>query len=405
MTDTAASAPAPARLPPKRQKTPVRRALLRLLYLLPGLLAWVLQVRFIRISVPQRIGHLVLEPDCYLKDRAMAGRREIAVIALTREEVANQALLDHWRAHFTIVQHPLAVALLRPFLLLSFIRRDLAPYAVALNDTAEAYATYARWGNRPPILKLTEAERAAGRTVLARLGVPEDAWFVCVHSREGGYSPGDEHLHSYRNSAIADYVPAIQAIVAAGGWCIRMGDPTMRPLDPMPGVIDYALSAEKSAEMDLFLCAECRFLLGNSSGLYILATAFGRPCALANQGPLSATYGLGIEDIAIPKLLRRDGQTLPLGPLFASPASNYRYTWQYEGERLQVVDNSPAEILALAEEMLERLEGRAAYSAEDEARQAAFRALFTRGHYSFGAASRIGRDFLRALDDPAIRSA
>lgn len=405
MTDTAAPATAPARLPPKRQKAPLRRALLRLLYLLPALIAWMARVRFIRISVPQRIGHLVLEPDCYLKDRLMAGRKEIAVIALTREEVANPALLDHWRAHFTVVQHPLAVALLRPFLLLGFIRRDLAPYAVALNDTAEAYATYARWGSRPPILKLTEAERAAGRALLARLGVPEGAWFVCVHSREGGYSPGDEHLHSYRNSAIADYMPAMQAIIAAGGWCIRMGDPTMRPLPPMQGVIDYALSTEKSPAMDIFLCAECRFLLGNSSGLYILASGFGRPCALANQSPLSATYGLSVNDIAIPKLLHRDGRPLPLGPLFASPPANYRYTWQYEGEQLQVVDNSASEILALAEEMLERLEGRAVYTPEDEARQAAFRALFTRGHYSFGAASRIGRDFLRALDDRSVRSA
>ncbi len=402
MTDAAAST-APARLPPKRRRTPLTKAALRLLYLLPALLAWACRIRFIRISVPQRIGHLALEPDCYLKDRRLAGRREIAVIALTAEEVANQALFEHWKAHFTVVQHPLAVALLRPFLLLGFVRRDLAPYAVALNDTAEAYATYARWGSRPPLLKLTDAERAAGRAALARLGVPADAWFVCVHSREGGYSPGDEHLHSYRNSAIDDYVPAMQAIVAAGGWCIRMGDPTMRPLPPMPGVVDYALSPEKGAATDIFLCAGCRFLLGNSSGLYILAAAFGRPCALANQAPLSATYGLGVEDIAIPKLLRRNGELLPLAPLFASPAANYRYTWQYEGEGLSVADNTPDEILALALEMLDRLEGRAAYSPEDEARQAAFRALFTRGHYSYAAASRIGRAFLEAIDDPAIR--
>ncbi len=402
MTDTAA--PAPARLPPKRQKAPLRRAALRLLYALPAVIAWALRIRFIRISVPQRIGHLVLEPDCYLKDRIMDGRREIAVIALTREDVANQALLDHWKARFTVVQYPLAVALLRPFLLLGFVRRDLAPYAVALNDTAEAYATYARWGARAPILTLTEAERAAGRATLARMGVPESAWFVCVHSREGGYSPGDEHLHSYRNSAITDYLPAMRAITAAGGWCIRMGDPTMRPLPPTPGVIDYALSPYKSAAMDIFLCAECRFLLGNSSGLYILASAFGRPSALANQGPLSATYGFGVNDIAIPKMLVRGDERLPLGPLFAGPASNYRYTWQYEQDGLRVVDNTPEEILALCLEMLDRLAGTAAYSAEDEARQAAFRALFRRGHYSFGAASRIGRDFLRALDDPSVRS-
>ncbi|MBV9834111.1 MAG: hypothetical protein JO055_06885, partial [Alphaproteobacteria bacterium] len=73
--------------------------------------------------------------------------------------------------------------------------------------------------------------------------------------------------------------------------------------------------------------------------------------------------------------------------------------------RLELVNNTPEEILALAQEMLERLDGRAVYTADDEARQDKFRALFAKGHYSYGAASRIGRDFLRQLDDPALRSA
>jgi putative glycosyltransferase (TIGR04372 family) len=378
----------------------------RIAYNVMARLAWLLRIRFIRLTHPERIGHLALEPDCYAKDRRLERRWEITVLLTDPDKIANPCLLELWRDHYVVVRSPRLVRLLRPLTQYPGLERFLIAYAVAIDDTATCYTTYRHWGTRGPLLTLPRAQRQAGRATLAKMGVPEDAWFVCVHSREGGYSPHDEHLHSYRNSDIHDYVPSMQAIIAAGGWCIRVGDPTMRPLSPpVPGVIDYALSPHKSAEMDVFLAAECRFMLGNSSGLYILSATFGKPCALANQAPLSGVYGIGVNDLAIPKWLKRDGARLELEPFLRSPVANYRFTELYQKDGLEVVNNTPAEILALTQEMLERLDGRAVYTANDEARQQRFRALFAKGHYSYGAASRIGRDFLRKLDDPVIRSA
>jgi putative glycosyltransferase (TIGR04372 family) len=378
----------------------------RIAYNVMARLAWLLRIRFIRLTHPERIGHLALEPDCYAKDRRLERRWETTVLLTEPDKIANPCLLELWRDHYVVVRSPRLVRLLRPLTQYPGLEQFLIAYAVAIDDTATCYTTYRHWGTRGPLLTLPRAQRQAGRATLAKMGVPEDAWFVCVHSREGGYSPHDEHLHSYRNSDIHDYVPSMQAIIAAGGWCIRVGDPTMRPLSPpVPGVIDYALSPHKSAEMDVFLAAECRFMLGNSSGLYILSATFGKPCALANQAPLSGVYGIGVNDLAIPKWLKRDGARLELEPFLRSPVANYRFTELYQKDGLEVVNNTPAEILALTQEMLERLDGRAVYTADDEARQQRFRALFAKGHYSYGAASRIGRDFLRNLDDPAIRSA
>jgi len=59
------------------------------------------------------------------------------------------------------------------------------------------------------------------------------------------------------------------------------------------------------------------------------------------------------------------------------------------------VDNSPEEIRELALEMLDALEGRAAYSQDDLTLQQRFHALIRPGHYAYGSTSRIGRDFLR----------
>jgi hypothetical protein len=46
-------------------------------------------------------------------------------------------------------------------------------------------------------------------------------------------------------------------------------------------------------------------------------------------------------------------------------------------------------------EMLDQLEGNITYLPEDEVLQQRFRQLMRPGHYSFGATSRIGRQFLR----------
>jgi len=378
----------------------------RIAYNVMARLAWLLRIRFIRLTHPEAIGHLALEPDCYAKDKKLERRWETTVLLTDPDKIANPCLLELWRQHYVVVRSPGIVRFLRPLTQYPDLERFLVDYAVAINDTATCYPTYRRWGERGPLLTLPEAMRQTGRAVLAKMGVPEGAWFACVHSREGGYAAYKEHWHSYRNSDIHDYVPAMKAIVAAGGWCIRVGDPTMRPLTtPIPGVVDYALSPLKSAEMDVFLAAECRFMLGNSSGLYVLLATFGKPCALANQAPLSAVYGLGIHDLAIPKWLKRDGVRLSLVPFMRSPIANYRFTELYEKYGLEVVNNTPEEILALTQEMLDRLEGRAVYTPDDEVRQERFRALFAKGHYSYGAASRIGRDFLRDLDEPVLRSA
>jgi hypothetical protein len=60
-----------------------------------------------------------------------------------------------------------------------------------------------------------------------------------------------------------------------------------------------------------------------------------------------------------------------------------------------LVDNSPEDIRDIAIEMLDRLEGKARYTDEDDLRQSQFRALFRLGHYTYGASSLVGRDFLR----------
>jgi putative glycosyltransferase (TIGR04372 family) len=364
-----------------------------------------LRVRFVFI-VASRIGHLAVEPDCYIKEGLLGTRSRYRDLAcVSRKEAANAHLLGYWQQYLRIVTSPTACWLLKPFSLQRVLRFDAGQYSMGMQEAARFPEVQARWGDRPPLLRLSDEDLEYGWTVLGKLGVPQGAWFVCFHSREAGYSPSDDLLHSYRNSDIEHYLSAIEAITAAGGWCIRMGDPSVRRLHIMERVIHYPHLEVRSDRMDVFLCAACRFFLGNTSGIGCLASVFGVPVAAANLVPLSAALPYGRSDLGIPKLLwsLEKNRYLTFKEVFSSPISNYRWTHLYEKAKVRVDENSPDDIRDLVIEMLERIAGTVVYTEQDEALQSRFKQMMGPSHYSYGSAARIGRDFLqkyrRLLDD------
>ena len=254
------------------------------------------KVRVMQIGLPQHIGHLTLEPDCYVKEvrgglRAPARR---TFLICRRDRVVNPAVLDYWRRYFTIVTSPIAHDALLALKRRRGVGVDVSGYFEPIGESARYPEVYRAYGRRPPLLALSEADRVRGRAALARLGIPEDAWIVSVHCREGGYY-GDD-AHSYRDASITNFDEAMAMITAAGGWCVRMGDPSMTPMVPAANVVDYAHHAERSPWLDVFLVARSRFFLGTSSGLLGVAAACGVPAGLTNQAPMSVVLPIGVVD-------------------------------------------------------------------------------------------------------------
>lgn len=345
----------------------------------------------------ERIGHLALEPDCYLKEEALGLHpRFKAFVCAPIDKVANRHLLSYWRPYLRFITSPVVCWLLKPIACQAVVQYDVYQYGTAMEETATCGALQAKWGERKPLLDLTAFDERRGRNCLRAMGIPDDAWFVCVHNREGGYSPSDEHLHSFRNSSITSYLEALDAITSRGGWCIRMGDPSMTRLPMLRRVVDYAHHPLRSDWLDIYLCARCKFFLGSASGLPILANIFGVPFALANIAPLSAVLPLGPKDLGVPKLLRATAtnRVLTFGEILDSPLAIARLTSQYEEAGVEVLDNTPDEIMALALEMLDNITCGPQYTEEDESLQRRFKCLLKPGHYCYRCESRVGRHFL-----------
>lgn len=353
---------------------------------------------FRRLSVlTGRIGHLAAEPDSFLKARILGMVRPLRYFMLApSSNVANAAMLDYWRSHILLIEHPAACWFLGAMSRWVFMKHDMSRYVLKLGASQKIYRINAAWKGRSSLLVPSEADVAWSNERFAELGFPPEAWFVCVHVREPGFSPADEAVHAYRNGDPRAVRAAMDEIVRRGGWCVRMGDPSMTPLQFMPGVIDYAHHPLRSERLDVLLCARARFFLGNTSGLSLVSTVFGVPSALVNLIPVSARPFLAT-DIGIPKLLRStgDGRILSFAEVLNSPAGDFRYAKQYADAGLEIIENAPEDILSLTIEMLDRLEGHFEETPEDGQLQQRFRQLFRPGHYSYGAASRTGTAFLR----------
>ena len=270
------------------------------------------------------------------------------------------------------------------------------PYAVAMYDAAKCYQVAGRWGDRGPLFKLTAKDDAFRMEYFGRIGMPDDAWFVCLHAREGGYSPADEAVHKFRSVSIESYETAVQLITDAGGWVFRMGDASMRSTEPRPRVIDYALSADKSARMDIALCGACRFFLGSSSGPTVIASIFGRPAVIAHMAPMGASLGYMPMDLSIAQIMRDNtGRKLNIREQMQGRCSSFRLAEEFASAGLTLEPNSKEAIAAVTQEMLDVLSGRAIYSTDDSCRQSVFRSLFNNKHYCYGAPSTLGREYLK----------
>lgn len=344
-----------------------------------------------------RIGHLAIEPDCFVKEALLAsGSRTRGIMLAPANRVANLCLLNYWRQHLTVFTSSIWCRLLWPLAAQPKLRSSTTKYVEAINRAGTFGVIQAGWGDRPPLLKLTDPHRKSGEECLRKLGLPQGSWFVTVHCREGGYDHQNP-VNTLRNCDVKDYLPAMRGIVARGGWCLRMGDNTTEPLKAEPGIIDYAHSRLRSDWMDIFLCGGCRFFLGCASGPSAVAMVFGVPCAVTNQCLPLLTQPFGNRDLLVPKLLwsKSLGRYLTFPELAASPLATARFTRCFANTDVQVHDNRPEDICDLVLEMMDELDGTYREDALDQELQAVMRRLIQPNHYSYGAVSRFGRSFLR----------
>jgi len=357
-----------------------------------------------RIASPftSRIGHLAIEPDCIIKEIRLNNINldPKKILLLSPKKIcANRHLDSYWGNIFTVIRSPTLIWLLRGLSLFKVANLQTKKFIRNIGGSQSCFQIYSNWGGHMPILSLSTDDELYWNNLSRELGLPKNAWFVSLHVRDAGYKreshPNSDEYDSYRNADVDTYYEAISAIIKRGGYVIRVGDPKMKPIRKMEGLIDYAKSEVRSNRLDVFLFSQCRFFIGTSSGPILTPFLFGTPVVGTNYAPITARLHAG-NSLVIHKLIRdvEKNRILTFEEALSSDIGRGFTSHFYKSKGLVTVDNSPSEITEVTIEMLDFLEGNLQYSEEDEIAQDKINSMYflLSGYGNLG---RVGQVFLR----------
>jgi putative glycosyltransferase (TIGR04372 family) len=349
-------------------------------------------VRLLGYEWVTMIGHIGFI-DCHLR-MVELGILPCAnyVLLAPREKVVNSAFLALFASKLTVIEDPGLVDELLPY------QRLVGDQFIAVRGNgplAEPWAhaaarTQVKWAEtrRGPLVTIPQDLLRRGRARLRAAGVTAN-WFVALHIREGGYhgdGPGTTRQH--RSASVGDYLDAIAQVTSRGGAVVRLGDKSMTPLKGLPGVFDYAHSYIKSAEMDLFLCAQARLFVGTTSGLTTAVQALGTPMLLVNCISNDCQFWHDKTDFTL-RLVRdrRANRYLSLRETYRQPVQSLLIDTALLARRdLEIHANRPQDIAEAVAYKLDYLDGKAKPLHEHGDLLSRYQRAMRENPYNFGAA-------------------
>jgi putative glycosyltransferase (TIGR04372 family) len=327
--------------------------------------------------VVARIGHLAIEPGLFLGRRSLAGSPRGSVWFFAEGPVCNEALLEKWRQILPIGP----AGLLGPIYRASRRFRWLGLHP--LDWPSLSHSDFRSLDGRTPWWSFNDSERALGEALVRELRVPEGRPYVCLAIRDGAYLRATDTSRNwdysdYRDSQISDYGPMSEKLVERGYAVLRMGRIVESALlSKSPEVIDYANSPLRSDFADLWLFANCAFCISTSTGMDALASTQLRPMGRVN---ISTSASLIVGEMSKLVMFKdlvdlRNGEVLKLLDDRRPAAMGFTHISQLTDMGLALRDNSPADLEAFANEMVDLLEGHWQPTAEQVAVEKKFLSL------------------------------
>lgn len=312
-----------------------------------------------------RLGNTACDMQIYRAQRRMRPEAGVTRILLAGGTPANCVLRDLFARELPLITRRLPSFLWHANKRLIARTRFHAPmFPYSYNDHAETAFDL-------PAIRFDAEDEGRGQALLAAMGIGPTDWYVCFHARDGGYrkasfpGEGDEACGHVRNIDVSDFLPVAEAVVAAGGFAVRMGAMVEKPLPPglSPRIIDYA-TRFRSEFGDIYLPSRARFFIGNASGLAEIPHLFGVPTAVVSSVHLFP-LALGRKSLHTTIRLRhRDsGRDLHfeegrrLGFFDLTPKTMWMDLPQFEAIGLDVLINDRSDIFDLYLDMMEAAQG------------------------------------------------
>lgn len=211
--------------------------------------------------------------------------------------------------------------------------------------------------NEDLFIRLDQKKERQAEDIYKQMGLTVDKWYVCLHIRELGFHNDSADEGSFRCADINHYIKAIEYIACMGGYVVRMGDSSMKPLPKMKNVVDYPHSPYKSDLMDLYLIKNCKLYIGMDSGIWDTAQMFQKNNLIINSTNWCFAIPPKYGDLIIIKhwFSKSRARFLSVKELLEEPFEicfHFTEVPSDENNDYIIVENSPEEIKLLVSEKL-----------------------------------------------------
>jgi len=259
------------------------------------------------------------------------------------------------------------------------------------------------WNSGSPSLKFTKKEEAKGRELEEKLFNGPSPPFICFALQSKKYKEKvDVPETKYHGPLLDDpftsttgfenYIPVIQQLTESGIAVVRIGvlEEERLPLGLGPMVIDYAFDF-RSDFGDVWLHSKCEFSLTTGGGSHWFGAAFKRPVVQTDSYAIRSTNDF--RDLIIPQ---RGWIPSEDRYLTFSEIANNEWGRDLElSERIEMLKNTPEEIMDVTSEMILRLAGKWIETDEDKGLQAKFRSIVNSFPIHQRTPAKMGAKFLR----------
>jgi len=269
-----------------------------------------------------RYGHLALEPEIFLAEREIikankgSSKRVISIWSLGPvAKQSNKYLASMWKQELLVfpswfVSSLHLVGSVFPVLQLNEPKLSITGSLNGLDKTASH-------------VSFTANEREEGKKGLVKIGINPDQPYACLIVRDGGHykSKGEIESAGYEvlNFDINSFAGVAEALIESGFQVIRMGSGSERPFTSKPeGVIDYALSGNRSEFLDVFIAATCEFAVSTQTGPDAVCMLFRRPVLYVDITSYSQFFFGSKLATWSPARLHKNGEILNLSEIVNS---------------------------------------------------------------------------------------
>jgi putative glycosyltransferase (TIGR04372 family) len=233
-------------------------------------------------------------------------------------------------------------------------------------------------------ISFSSEEHKIGSRLLSELKIPTGEQYICFHSRDAAYLDKvseytDWGYHNYRDSSIENYVLTAEEMSDRGHYSIRMGAVVKNAIkSTSPKVIDYSVSKHRTDFNDIYIGSHCRFFLCSDGGMSIIPDMFKVPVVCVNWTNILRISTWVLNGLFVFKkfYLRDEDRNMTFFEIMNLDFGSKKTNEIFSNLGLELIENTPEEILAVTIEMDERLNGTWKTSEEDEELQQRFWKLF-----------------------------